>query len=77
MLVTLRILFTVISAVFVASILPVGAFLGWGWAGGCGLFSVLFFALMLLCKQSQEFKEQEKERFTSDFIQPTNSDENE
>ncbi len=76
MLVTLRILFTVISAVFVASILPVGAFLGWGWAGACGLFAVLFFVLMLLCKQSQEFKERDEKRFSEDFIQPTNSDEN-
>ena len=74
MLVTLRILFTVISAVFVASILPVGALLGWGWAGGCGLFAVLFFVLMLLCKQSQEFKEQDAKRFDNRFIESTKTD---
>ena len=75
MLVTLRILFTVISAVFIAVILPVGALLGWGWAGACGLFAVLFFMLMLLCKQSQEFKEREEKRFDDNFTSSTNSDE--
>ena len=75
MLVTLRILFTVISAVFVAAILPVGTFLGWGWAGGCGLFAVLFFMLMLLCKQSQEFKERDEKKFGDNFTHSTNSDE--
>lgn len=76
MLTTLRILFTVISAVCVAAIFPVGMFLGWGFAGGCGLFAVLFFVLMLLCKQSQDFSKEKTERFDDDgFISATNDDE--
>ena len=76
MLTTLRILFTVISAVFIASIFPVGIFLGWGYAGGCGLFAVLFFLLMLLCKQSQDFSKEKNERFKDDeFLSSTKDDE--
>ena len=54
---TLRILFTILSAVCIAVVIPVGAFGGWVWAIGCALFAVLFFGLMLLCKQSQQQKE--------------------
>ncbi len=50
----LRIIFTLISAVFIAAVLPVGALVGWGWAGASGLLALLFYGLMLLCKQKQE-----------------------
>ena len=51
---TLRIIFTVISAIFVASVIPVGAIYSWLAAGVCAVGAFLFFGLMLLCKQKQE-----------------------
>ena len=51
---TLRIIFTLIAAVFAALVIPLGALLSWAWAGLCGLGAFLFFGLMLLCKQKQE-----------------------
>ena len=54
MFLRLRILFTILSAIFIAALFPVGTFFGWGWAGACGLIALLFFGFMLLCKQSQE-----------------------
>ena len=54
---TLRIIFTLIAAVFAALVIPLGALLSWAWAGLCGLGAFLFFGLMLLCKQKQEEEE--------------------
>ena len=54
----LRIIFSVLSAVCVGALIPVGAALGLPWAFACLLGAGLFFLLMLLCKQSQERKEQ-------------------
>ena len=50
---TLRILFTVLSAACIAACLPVGSLAGWGYAAICAAGAFCFFALMLLCKQSQ------------------------
>lgn len=58
----LRILFTIIAALFVAAVLPVGAVLSWAWAGACGLLAFLFYGLMLLCKQKQEEAEEQSEK---------------
>lgn len=58
----LRIAFTILSAVCVAALLPVGAFLGLGWAGACGLIALVSFGVVLLCKQNQELDERKKER---------------
>lgn len=54
---TLRIIFTVIAAVFVALVIPIGALVSWTAAGICVLGGFLFFGLMLLCKQRQEENE--------------------
>lgn len=59
MLLTLQILFTILSALCIGAFVPVGAFLGWGWAIGCALLAVLFFGLMLLCKQSLQLKKKD------------------
>ena len=53
----LRIIFTILSALCVAALFPLGMTLGWEPAGYCLLGAFLFFGLMLLCKQSQEAKE--------------------
>lgn len=58
MLLFLRIAFTVISALCLGALIPVGAILGWTYAILCGLGAFLFFVLMLLCKQAQEQREQ-------------------
>ena len=53
MLLKLQITFTILSALCVAALVPVGVFFGWIWLGVCGLCAVLFFMLMKLCKQSR------------------------
>ena len=54
----LRIIFSILSALCVAALVPLGALVGWAWAGACLLGTFLFFGLTLLCKQSQELKEE-------------------
>lgn len=49
----LRIIFTVISAVFVAAVLPVGAWLGFIPAIACAAAAATCYVLMLLFKQEQ------------------------
>lgn len=49
----LQVVFTILSALCIAAIIPVGAFLGWVWAGVCAVSAFLFFMLMRLCKQSR------------------------
>lgn len=56
MLVYLQIAFTILSALFIAAIIPVGALLNWAYALACGFIALLFFGLMLLCKQSIAMK---------------------
>jgi len=51
---TLRIIFTIVSAIFIACVIPVGALVSWTWAIICAMGAILFFGLMMLCKQSQE-----------------------
>ena len=52
----LRIIFTILSALCIAALIPLGALFGWAWVGYCFLGALLFFVLMLLCKQSQDIK---------------------
>ncbi len=56
----LTILFTNLCALCIAALFPLGMIFGWGPAGYCLLGAFLFFGLMLLCKQSQEAKEQKE-----------------
>ena len=53
----LRILFTCISALFIAAVLPIGAIFSWAWAGVCAVGAFIFYFLMLFCKQKQEEQE--------------------
>ena len=57
---TLRILFTCISALFIAAVLPIGAIFSWAWAGVCAVGAFIFYFLMLFCKQKQEEMEEKK-----------------
>ena len=54
----LRIIFTILAAVCAALVLPAGTFGGFLWAIIAVLGAVMFFLLMLVCKQSQEKQEQ-------------------
>ncbi len=57
MFLKLRIIFTIISALFAAATLPVGTWLGLTWAISCAVAAGIFFVLMLICKQEQEKRE--------------------
>ncbi len=71
-MVYLRIIFTVISALCIAALVPLGMTLGWGAVGYCFFGALLSFAGMMLCKQSQELKElkksNEEQATTGDFF---------
>ena len=58
----LRIVFTILAALCVGAILPVGLIFGFGWAGLCIALAFLFFAIMWLCKQNQELDERKAKR---------------
>ncbi len=67
-----RIIFTVLSAVCIAFVIPVGMLFDLTWACIVGLGAGVFFLAMLLCKQAQEQKEPPK---TDEAEQnPTNSE---
>ena len=53
----LRIIFTILCAVCIAALIPLGMFLGWAGVGYCFFGAVAYFVLMLLCKQTQELQE--------------------
>ena len=57
----LRILFTILSAVCLAALLPLGTFLGLAGFIPCALLAAIFFLLMMLCKQEQEKREPQPE----------------
>ena len=60
MLIIFRIVFTILSAILLASIIPIGTFFGWDYAVFCGVGAFTFFVLMYLCKQAQEKREKEQ-----------------
>ena len=66
----LRIIFTILSAICLTALLPIGTF--WGLAGfiPVALLAAIFFVLMLLCKQEQEKREPKPEE---DVTQEENS----
>ena len=58
----LRIIFTIVSAVLVAAVIPLGVWLGWLWAGIAGLSAFVFYMLMLWCKGHQPAEEDKTEQ---------------
>ena len=81
MFLKLRILFTILSALCVATALTAGALWGFVWTILLGLGALLFFMLMLTCKRAQEQQEakeaEDKKFFTCNQTeaQPDNQDE--
>ena len=71
---TLRIIFTILSALCLAAILPAGTFGGLPYVFICAGGAGIFFLLMLLCKRVQESK-QPKEK-TPDFLNSDKKNEN-
>ncbi len=74
MFLKLRILFTVLSAICLALILPATAFWGWLYLGIFGGGALLFFLAMLLCKQKQEESEPLEKSDGPDFFSPDEKD---
>ena len=70
MLKFLRILFTVLSAICLALTLLLGTWLGGGWAVLSLLAALMFFGLMLLCKNAIEKKEEENKPKQPTFFDP-------
>ncbi len=56
MLLYLQIALTILSALCVALVMPLGVWLGWTWAIVLALAAVAFFMLMKICKQTREFR---------------------
>ena len=68
----LRIVFTVLCAVCLILLFPVGALGDFPWVLGIGLATAVFFAAMLFCKSKQEQLEQPHEP-KPDFLNPPKS----
>ena len=66
----LQIAFTIISAIFLAAILPIGAFLGWTQAITCAALAALFFIAMLFCKQAHLARHPQETQETPNDEQP-------
>ena len=62
MLLYLQIALTILSALCIALVIPLGSWLGLGWAIGLALAAVMFFMLMKLCKQTLQFREKTDEQ---------------
>ena len=74
----LRILFTILSALCLVAIVPGAIIGGLIWFGVFGAGALLFFMLMLVCKQSHEQQENAKKQEENEpsFFNPTdNTDE--
>ena len=53
----LRIIFTILSALCAAAVIPIGSVFGFVWAGICAVGAFLFFVVMKICKTNQEIEE--------------------
>ena len=71
---TLRIIFTVLSAICIAVVIPVGAIGGIVAAVLCAVAAFVFFAVMLFFKRKQEELDPENQNHEPDFFSPENAD---
>ena len=76
MFLKLRIVFTILSAICLGLAIPLGAAIHFIWAIVLGLGALMFFGLMLLCKQSQLAREEKDLPPEPDFFQPKTESEN-
>lgn len=61
MFLKLRIIFTLLSAICAAAVIPLGAFLGFIWAAIAIIAAFTFYVFMLIFKQKQEELEQKNQ----------------
>jgi len=71
MFLKLQILFTILSAIFVAGVFPLGILINWNAAIISALAAFLFFSLMYVCKQKN------KELHPEDYPSPTDEEKQE
>ena len=71
----LRIVFTVLCALCLLAVFPVGTFLDFGYAVIIAFFAGVFFLAMLACKKAQERKEQGEKEPAPDFFNPSDKKE--
>lgn len=76
MLLYLQIALTILSAICIALVFPLGVWLGFIPAIALALAAVMFFMLMKLCKQSREFREKKDNPDESDEQQQSEEKEN-
>ncbi len=57
MFLILQITLTIISALCVAAVVPVGALVDWGWGAFFGFLAILFFVFMKICKTQVEIEQ--------------------
>ena len=72
MLLYLQIALTILSAICIALVFPLGVWLGFIPAIALALAAVMIFMLMKLCKQTREFREKKDEPYSE---QQTESEE--
>ena len=65
----LRVFFTILAAVFIAAVVPVGIF-SWTVAIMCALAAFICFGLMLIFKQKQQEQENADAPLAPDFFSP-------
>lgn len=71
----LRVIFTILAAICLAAIIPIGTFWDFTPAIICAAAGGLFFLLMLFCKNKQEKQENPpSQENKADFFNPANTD---
>lgn len=76
MFLKLRVTFTILSAICLGLAIPLGVAIHFIWALVLGAGALMFFGLMLLCKQSQLSQEEKNLPPKADFFSPKqNADE--
>ncbi len=73
----LRIIFTILSAICLAVVIPAAVWFGWLWLGIFGGGAAVFFIAMLLCKQAQDKADPLHKEDEADFISSKPEDGNE
>ncbi len=73
----LRIIFTLLCAVCLLAVFPIGTFFDFGYAMIVLLFAGVFFLGMLFCKNRQERNEAKGENSEPDFLNPAEDEKKE
>lgn len=60
MFLILQITFTILAALCVAAVVPVGALVDWGWGAFFAFVAILFFVFMKICKTQVQIDEAKK-----------------